>query len=197
MAVANKLLKNFSVFIDGKGYAGNIKEAQLPALTLVTEDYRAGGMDAAVKVEMGQEPLDCSVTLTEFDQLALAQWGVGEGYYVPLVFKGALESLDGTVEAVNVSMRGKVVSMTPSAWTPGAEATIKLDLNLTTYRYEQGGRVIHNIDIPNMVRIIGGTDRLAAQRSALGMGSSALATLDRASNAINSVNRVRNALGGL
>lgn len=197
MAVANKLLKNFAVFIDGKGYAGNIKEAQLPALTLVTEEFRAGGMDAGVKVEMGQEALDCSVTLSEFDQLALAQWGVGEGYQVPLVFKGALESLDGSVESVHVAMRGKVVSMTPSAWTPGSEATIKLDLNLTTYRYEQNGVIIHDIDIPNMKRVIGSIDRLAEQRAALGIGGSALGVLDQAANVIRSVNRARNALGGL
>lgn len=197
MAAANKLLKNFAVFIDGKGFAGNAKEIQLPALTLATEDFRAGGMDAPVKVEMGQESLEASVTLSSFDILALAQWGVGEGYSVPVVARGALESLDGSVEQVVVSMRGKVTSLSPSAWTPGSEATLKFDLNLTSYRYEQGGRVIHDIDVVNMKRVVGSIDRLAEQRAALGLGGSALGVLDRAADVIRSVSKAKNALGGL
>jgi P2 family phage contractile tail tube protein len=197
MAAANNILKNFAVSIDGKGFAGNAKEIQLPALTLAGEDFRAGGMDAPIFIEMGQEKLEASITLSSFDILALAQWGVGEGYSVPVVARGALESLDGTVQQVVVAMRGKVVSFEPSAWTPGAEATLKFSLNLTTYRYEQNGQIIHDIDVPNMKRVIGSVDRLAEQRAALGLGGSALGVLDRAADVIRSVSRARNALGGL
>lgn len=197
MAAANKILKNFSVFIDGRGFAGNAKEIQLPTLAITTEDFRAGGMDAPIAIEMGQEKLDASITLSSYDITALAQWGVGEGYTVPVVARGAVESLDGSVEAIYVAMRGKVVSMAPSAWTPGAEATIKLDLNLTTFRYEQNGAVVIDIDVPNMKRVIGSIDRLAEQRAALGLGGSALGVLDRAADIIRSVSKARNALGGL
>ena len=197
MAVANKLLKNFAVTIDGKGFAGNAKELQLPTLALTTEDFRAGGMDAPIAIEMGQEKMEASVTLTSFDILALAQWGIGEGYTVPLVARGALESLDGTVEQVVVSMRGKVVSFEPSAWSVGAEATLKFTLNLTYYRYEQAGQIIHEIDAVNMVRTIGSVDRLAEQRAALGIGGSALGVLEQAAGVIRSINKARNALGGL
>ena len=197
MAIANKYLKNFTAFVDGKGFAGNIKSLSLPTLTLKTEDFQAGGMDAPVSIEMGQEKMEASVTLTSFDTLALAQWGVGEGYTVPLVFKGALESMDGSVEAVNVSMRGKVTALEFSEWSPGSEATIKLTINLTYYRYEQAGQTIHEIDVTNMTRIIGSVDRLAEQRAALGTGESPSGILDRAQAAIRSVNKVRNALGGL
>jgi len=39
-----KILKNFNVFVDGRGYAGKIDEITLPKLTIKTEEYRAGGM---------------------------------------------------------------------------------------------------------------------------------------------------------
>jgi P2 family phage contractile tail tube protein len=42
-------------------------------------------------------------------------------------------------------------------------------MDLRSYKYTQGGRTINDIDIPNMVRIVNGTDRLAAQRNAIGI----------------------------
>ena len=36
-----KILKNFNVFVDGRGYAGKIDEITLPKLTIKTEEYRA------------------------------------------------------------------------------------------------------------------------------------------------------------
>ena len=46
MGVAKDIRKNFSLFVDGRGYAGNTDEANMPELSLQTEEYRAGGMDA-------------------------------------------------------------------------------------------------------------------------------------------------------
>lgn len=170
MAIANKYLKSWSAFVDGKGFAGNCKEVTLPTLTLKTEDFQAGGMDAPVAIEMGQEKMEASLTLTSYDASILSQWGVGEGYEVPFVVKGALESFNGEVEAINISMRGKVTAVEMSAWTPAAESTLKVTINLHSYRYEQAGSVIYDIDVVNMVRIINGTDRLAARRNAIGLG---------------------------
>ena len=39
-----KILKNFSAFVDGRGYAGRVDEITLPKLTIKMEEYRAGGM---------------------------------------------------------------------------------------------------------------------------------------------------------
>ena len=170
MAIANKYLKSWSAFIDGKGFAGNVKEVTLPTLTLKTEDFQAGGMDAPVAIEMGQEKMEASITLTSYDTAVLSQWGLGEGNETPFVVRGALESFNGEVEAIVVSMRGKVTAVEMSAWTPAAESTLKVTINLHSYRYEQAGSVIYDIDVVNMVRIINGTDRLKERRDALGLG---------------------------
>ncbi|BET34742.1 hypothetical protein wCIFem_11920 [Wolbachia pipientis] len=47
-----KILKNFNVFVDGRGYAGKIDEITLPKLTIKTEEYRAGGMDITVNIDI-------------------------------------------------------------------------------------------------------------------------------------------------
>ena len=40
-----RTLKNFTLQVDGRGYAGRITELTLPTLSVTTEDFRAGGMD--------------------------------------------------------------------------------------------------------------------------------------------------------
>ena len=51
----NDILKNMSLFVDGRGYAGNVDELNLPKLALKTEEFRGGGMDAPIEIDMGME----------------------------------------------------------------------------------------------------------------------------------------------
>jgi P2 family phage contractile tail tube protein len=169
MATASNLLKNFNLYVDGRGFAGVCDELQLPTLGLIVEDFRAGGMDASVAVEMGQEKLEASFVLSGYEENVLNLWGMGQGQIVPLVARGALESLDGSVTPVVVYMNGTIRSMEPGAWKAGEKSTISFTMDLRSYKYTQGGRTINDIDIPNMVRIVNGTDRLAAQRNAIGI----------------------------
>jgi P2 family phage contractile tail tube protein len=80
----NDVLKNMSLFVDGRGYAGNIEELNLPKLTMKTEEFRAGGMDAPVEVDMGMEKLECDFTLTRFDKDLLKLFGLAPGNTVSL-----------------------------------------------------------------------------------------------------------------
>ena len=169
MATASNILKNFNVYIDGKGFAGVAEEVQLPTLEITTEDFRAGGMDGTIKIEMGQEAMEATISLSGYDSSILTHWGVGEGNVVPVVARGALESLDGTVTPIVVNLNGTVRSMEPDAWKAGEKSALKLTIDVRSYKYTQNGQVIHDIDIINMIRIVNGKDRLAAQRNALGI----------------------------
>ncbi|NBR48801.1 phage major tail tube protein [bacterium] len=169
MATASNILKNFNLYVDGRGFAGVCDELQLPTLGLVVEDFRAGGMDASVAVEMGQEKMEASFTLSGYEENVLNLWGVGQGQTVPLVARGALESLDGSVTPVVVYMTGTIRTVEPGAWKAGEKSTLKFAMDLRSYKYTQAGRTINEIDIPNMIRVVNGTDRLAAQRNALGI----------------------------
>ncbi|RRJ96867.1 phage major tail tube protein [Opitutaceae bacterium TAV4] len=165
MAAADNILKNFNLFVESVGYAGNIDELQLPNLSLKTEDYRAAGMDASIDIDMGMEKLEASGTLSKIDEGVLAAFGKDTN----LTARGALQSLGGTVTPVEVKMTGLVKTQEHSAWKAGDKATLKFTVALSYYKYTQGGRVIHEIDVQNMKRIINGVDQLAEQRSALGM----------------------------
>ena len=163
------VLKNINLFVDGRGYAGQIAEYNPPDLTLTTEDFRGGGMDAPIAIEMGQEALETSFALIAYDINVLSLWGVADGQEVPFTARGALESGDGTVTPVVHRMRGKITSLARGAWTPGSQPALTVTMRLAYYQEVHGGTIIHEIDIENMRRVVNGVDRLAEQRAALGI----------------------------
>lgn len=71
-----KILKNFNVFVDGRGYAGKIDEVTLPKLTIKTEEYRAGGMDIPINIDMGMEKLEAEFTFSEYDSELFRLFGL-------------------------------------------------------------------------------------------------------------------------
>lgn len=166
---ARDVLKNLNLFVDGRGYAGQLDEYTAPELTLVTEDYRAGGMDAPVALDMGMEALEASFSLIAYDAEILAQFGLAEGQSVPLTARGALESYDGTIKAVVHQMRGKITSISSGAWAPGTKPALSVTVRLDYYKNTINGRTVNEIDVVNMKRIINGVDRLAAVRQAIGI----------------------------
>lgn len=166
---ARDVRKNLNAFVDGRGYAGQLSSFTPPALTLTTEDFRGGGMNAATEIEMGMERLEGSMTFIAYDRDVLALWGVGPGREVPFTVREALESADGTVKAVVHTMRGKIRSFDSGEHSPGEVPSLTIELALNYYRHEHDGVVLHEIDVPNMVQVVNGVDRLAAQRQALGI----------------------------
>lgn len=166
---ARNVRKNFNAFIDGRGHAGQIEEFNAPKLTLMTEEFRGGGMHAPIELKMGMEKLEADLTLISYDAHVLAHFGVVEGRDIQTTLREVLESIDGTTTAVVHSMRGYVRALDPGASKAGDKATLKVDLALRYYRLQHGGITVHEIDVENMVAIVNGVDLLAAQRNALGI----------------------------
>lgn len=166
---ARDVLKNLNLFVDGRGYAGQVQDFTPPPLTLTEEDFRAGGMDAPIGITMGMEKMESSFNLLSYDADVLALFGVRQGASVQLTVRAALESFDGTVKPCVINMRGKITSLDAGTWTPGSLAPLNVTLSLSYFKQAIDGRVIHEIDVENMVRTINGNDALAAVRSALGM----------------------------
>lgn len=166
---ARDVRKNFNLFVDGRGYAGQSDEFNAPELGLLTEEFRAGGMDAPIDITMGMEKLVCDFSLNAYDKNVLALFGVVQGASVPLIVREALESFDGTVTPVVHTMRGKIVKITPGTSKPGTLQPLKFDMSLVYYKLKHGDTVIHEVDVENMVRMINGVDVLASMRNALGI----------------------------
>ena len=165
----DEILKNINMFIDGNGLAGQVESFTLPKLTLKTEDFRPGGRDVAVKVDMGMEPLESKFTLIGFHAAVLKLWGLSAGRDIPLTLRGALENEDGTIVPAVCNLRGKLIEVDPGDWKPGEAAKLNVTLNAHYYKLSVDGEDVHEVDVRNMVRTINGVDVLAAQRAALGL----------------------------
>ena len=199
MAIANKILKNFALFIDGFGFAGNVESAQLPTVEIMKEDYRAGGMEGSIAIDMGLNALEASWKLHSFDENALSTWGLGEGYRVDVILRGALESLDGSVTPIEAYMQGTIRSVAPSEFTAGGKASLDFVMDVRIYRYLSGGSLIYDIDVINNKRVIRGLDVNKDINSALGNAPSTLiadlASSSGISRAQNVIRNIGNILG--
>ncbi|MEL6092988.1 phage major tail tube protein [Bartonella schoenbuchensis] len=58
-------LECLNIYVDGIPYRKKCENVTLPSLKFVFEDFRAGGMDAPIPIEMGMEPLTLSMTVAD------------------------------------------------------------------------------------------------------------------------------------
>lgn len=166
---ARNVRKNLNLFVDGRGYAGQIEDFNAPKLTLKTEDFQGGGMHGAIELTMGHERLETDFSLIAYDRDVLANFGVVEGREVQFTAREVLESHDGTVTAVVHNMRGKIKEIDPGTSKAGEKATLKVSMALTYYKLTHGGLIVAEADVVNMVWNQNGVDTLEAFRSALGI----------------------------
>ena len=163
-----KILKNFNAFVDGRGYAGRIEEITLPSLTLKTEEFRAGGMDIPVSLDMGMEKLEAELTFAEYDPELFRLFGLVRNNPVALTLRGGLQGT-GEAESVVVYLRGFFKELVQGTWKPGEKATLKTTLSARYYKLTIDQRELIEIDAENMIRIINGVDQLASLRQAIGI----------------------------
>lgn len=164
-----KVLQGYNLFVDGRGYAGKIGECELPKLAIKTEEYQPGGYDAPVGLDCGMEKLETSFTIMDFDAESLKYFGIGHNNSVPVTLRGAQSYGDGTVIPVVINLVGMWREVEPPKFSKPGKNEQKITMSLTYYKLTVAGSVIHEIDIPNMVRIVDGTDYLAAARAAIGV----------------------------
>lgn len=163
------ILKNFNLFVDGRGLAGNIEEINPPKLTIKMEEFRNGGMDAPIEVDIGMEKLELDYSLTNYDAGVLALFGLTSGQSKAITIRGALVSESGKESAVVINAFGVIKEVDKGSWKAGDKAALKQSVALRYYKETIDGVVIHEIDIPNMKRIVNGVDQLSQQRANLGM----------------------------
>ena len=162
-------LKGFSAFIDGRGYLGKLSGGALPKLAIKTEEWRDGGMDAAIELDMGMGPMEMPLTFGEYSPDILALFGLLGGRTTIMMLRGSAEDEAGRVSAIECACRGLFKEMDPGSWSAGGKAELKVTGSLRFYRLTIDGRLLHEIDPENVVRIIDGVDQLAARRAALGV----------------------------
>ncbi|BFD47787.1 MAG: phage major tail tube protein [Wolbachia endosymbiont of Sergentomyia squamirostris] len=163
-----KILKNFNVFVDGRGYAGRIDEISLPKLAIKTEEYRAGGMDIPVSIDMGMEKLEAELTFAEYDSELFRLFGLINNNAVSLTLRGGLQGSSDT-ESVVINLRGLFKELDFGSWKPAEKATLKCTVAANYYKLTIDGKELIEIDAENMIRKIDGVDQMASMRTALGI----------------------------
>jgi P2 family phage contractile tail tube protein len=169
MAQIPRILKNFSLFVDGRGLAGTVSTLTLPTLTTKMEEFRGGGMDAPVEIDMGLEKLETSFELFEYDPNMLALFGLADGAATQLTARGALRRDGEAAVAMVVNMTGVIKELDPGDWASGDQTKAKFSVALRYLKITVGGRELVEIDKVNMIRKISGVDQLESIRTAIGV----------------------------
>jgi P2 family phage contractile tail tube protein len=169
MALPRKL-KNLNLFGNGESFLGQVTEVKLPTLTRSMEDYRGGGMSGPVKLDMGQEAIELESKFGGLMRSILRQYGVTRHDGVQLRFAGAYQREDtGAVDAVEVVVRGRHSEIDAGTAKAGDDTEFVVKTACSYYKLVINGQTEIEIDLVNMVEIVGGVDRLAEQRRAIGV----------------------------
>ena len=171
-------LKNMNLFNDGVSFLGEVASVTPPVLARTFEDYRGGGMNAPVKVDMGMEALEMEWTCGGLMRPVLRQFGITTVDGVLLRFAGAYQTdATGAVDAVEILVRGRHEEIDMGEAKPGEDTEFSVKTAVAYYKLSINGTTEIEIDILNMIEIVGGVDRLAEQRRALGVDQGALGGL--------------------
>lgn len=168
MAEIPKVIKNMNLTVDGRGFAGKFDELTLPEINLITEDHRGGGMDGAVPLDMGQEPMELSFVASEHSPFHYKLWGLQNQNAVPLTFRAAMVD-DTEVWPYVLKCSGMIKTLSGGTVSNGQKNNLEVTMGLRFYELTINGEELIHIDFPNMIRRIGGTDHLQGQREALGL----------------------------
>ena len=163
-------LKDFNLFENGISYAGKATEVTLPKLSRKMEEYRAAGMSAPVSVDLGQEAMQLEWTAGGLVKAALKQYAAKSHGAVPLRVAGAYQSDDdAAVQAVEVTVRGRYKEIDMGNVKSGDDTAHKFSMPLSAYKLTIDNEVIFDFDFMNGIEIVGGEDRRADIRKAIGL----------------------------
>ena len=170
MANIAEQLRAMTASVAGVDYGGRIEEFHPARLMIMTHDYHAGAMDAPVQLDMGMETPEARLIINGYHGNIINQFGLANANAVEIQVQGGLEDYNGDVRNITWDMTGNVTDM-PFGRIRGRGEVPKtiLQMACSFYQITIDGTVHAKIDILNMIREIGGVDRMAALRAAIGL----------------------------
>lgn len=155
-------LKNCTGHIDGENYLGVIGEFEEPKLALATDDWRGGGMLGPIKIDMGLEGMQATLSMGGHEAALVRKFGTtsAEGVRVRLV--GAYQADDGSAaQAVECYIGGRFSEIDLGKSKPGDNTEHKYTVPLVYYRRVVDGIEEIEIDLIAGVFRVDGVDRYA------------------------------------
>lgn len=163
-------LKNLMLFNDGVAYIGEVDAFTQPKLTRKLEEWRGGGMDTPVKVDMGGEALEAEWTCGGPMRDVLRQFGATGVADVQLRFVGAYQADDtGETTAYEIVVRGRHEEIDAGEAKVGEGGEFKVKTAVAYYKLVWNGVTEIEVDALGMTFVVGGVDRLSDVRNALGI----------------------------
>lgn len=162
--------KGWTLFVEGRGYAGEASEVTPPKLTRKMDDWRAGGMDGTIKLDLGQEAMQGSFKVRGDSPELLRKWGLTTHDGLGIRLRRAIGGdSGGIVQPVEEVWRGRFSEIDQGTYKSGDPNEKSYTVELSYYRHTVNGQVLTEIDVVNMICIVDGVDLLKAQRNALGL----------------------------
>jgi len=161
------VLRDFVLYNGADKMVGRIDAFKPPALKTITEQFRGAGMDAAMPIDMGMEPLEASWTTSGIDRNTYTGFGLMSGVRIPVSVRAAVVNpATGLPASVVHTMIGNITMVEPSEYKPGERATLQTSIALIYYKLTHTipGVPAVEIDVINGVRIVNGVDQLIALR---------------------------------
>lgn len=165
-----RTLKHFNVFVDGVTHAGEVEEITVPKLTRKVEEYRAGGMNGPVELDLGNEKMEIEATYGGLMRTILKQFGVTSTDGAMLRYAGSYQRDDtGETDAVEIVVRGRHTEIDFGNSKAGEKTQFKVKSGLSYYKLTVNGELWIEIDHVNFIENVFGVDRLAEHRRNIGL----------------------------
>lgn len=157
-------IRAYNLYFQDDGYAGICSEVTLPNLEIKTEDFRGGGMDSPVAIDMGMNQPELGFEMEEHVRDVISKFGKGtqQGR-----FSAAISNGRGSALAYRIEFTGLFEKLELGSVKPGDKSPMKGNIKCTVLTITQGGKECVHIDIVNGIRRVNGEDQLASLMSAI------------------------------
>ena len=166
-----KKLKLMDLFNEGNSYLGQTGEVTIPKLVRKFEDWRGGGMNGNVKIDLGlgDDTTEFNWKLGGIDELILEQFGAQTVDAIMLRFNGSYQRDDtGATSALEIVVRGRHEEIDFGNQKQGDDTETSVKTIWSYYKLSIDGVTKIEIDIPNMIEIVNGVDLMAKHKANIG-----------------------------
>jgi P2 family phage contractile tail tube protein len=165
-----RVIKDMMVRNSGLAYVGDALSVTPPKLGRKFEGARSAGLDREVDIDMGGEKLEMEASFAAPMRDILRQYGITNVAGVQLNYVGTYANDEtGGMDVVEITVRGRHQEIDFGESKPGEMGEFKVKTSLVYYKLEINGVEEIEIDVLNMIERVGGVDRLADRRAAIGL----------------------------
>jgi P2 family phage contractile tail tube protein len=167
----NDILRDYTLFIDGYLFSGDVSSVSMPKLNWKVEEYRGGGMDVPIEVKLGHEKIELEFELTAHSSRVYGIYGLAPGNNKLFKIYAQLVSYDGTEKGVQIEVDGFIKTLDPGQNTPGSKSQTKVTVAADYLKHTIDGTIVLEIDALNKKFVANGVDQNAKARQLLGLGA--------------------------